>query len=290
MKFSLKESMLRPFQGEKPVDKFFVGGLFYLAALAVHFTNAYINCFSRAYRFSENAAEAFVQGFKAGMTCTHDNTLGLFLTAVAWLIVAVPVGYAVQYLHNYLHGDEKILPDWKNNIFSYFKKGLTVYLIGLFYYLIELMAIFVITFALILSGLILGILSEGQGNTVGGILGVALHFVFLPLVPYILCMYAENFKISRAINVFALLNHVFKAFDRFFICAVVGGALYIVYIIVSAILRILVIGGPVMSFTVLPVMLVVLTLFAAAYIVAGGRDSIVKETGRPDAFDISRTL
>jgi hypothetical protein len=294
MEFSLKESLLRPFKDNKYFEKIIIGGGFYLIALVLYATNFFTNCMNLPQYDGQNMQKAFMLGFKHGLVCTYSTPSGLFFHFISFLLLAIPLGYVAYYVHNYIHGEEDILPKWKNNIFSFFKKGLSLYLLT-FCYLIIMSIVIIITVVIfsILNG-ILGIIPRMQLPFFGVIIGSIIQLIFTSFAPYILSLYAENFKLAQGFKIFSVFKYVSRAFDKFLICVIVCGLVYLVYMVIKFVLVITIIGAPVACFAILPVILSLVTPFVNIYIIVKGKENINKDKTTPsakmDAFDISKTI
>lgn len=296
MEFSLKNSLIRPFKGNKFIEKFLIGGGFYLAALAIHAVNVFTNCMNLPTPTSGNFQENLMMSFKTGLLCSFNSPSGLIFHFINFLLLAIPLGYVAYYIHNYLHNKENILPDWKNNIFSFLKKGLSMYLIS-FYYLVLMLIAIIITvtvFSTIYYTLyyLSGVGTKQGGAFISGLIGMFISLIFTAVFPYVMCVYSESFKITNGLNFINVFRLVFKEFGKFMLCVIVCGFLWLVYYIIDLIMRMIIIGAPIMSFTIVPVCLMLLSPLVSVYILAKGRGNVAinEAESQPDAFDFSRTL
>ena len=273
MEFSLQESLVRPTKDNKYFEKMIIGGGFYLLALCLYVTNFFANCMNSPSGHAHNIKEAFIQG----QSCTYNTSFGITLNVVSFLLLAIPLGYIAYYVHNYIHGKDEILPTWKNNIFSFFKKGLMLYFVIAYYYIIILVFVSVVTISFMRLSTTLNTDPMLRGFFILMIIAGVAHLIFFSLVSYIIGLYAENFRLTQGLKLFTLIKYVFKAFDKYLICLVFCGFVYSVYMAVNFILNRTIIAAPVMSFLIMPVALSLITPFINVYMIVRQKENIVKD-------------
>lgn len=116
------------------------------------------------------------------------------------LIRVLLFGYLIHYIHNEIHGITPSLPNWKTNIFSYFKKGLECSIIILGYVAIYLIILFIPILLICLIPL----------SWVKLLFITLLFIVSLPILGIIVCCYADTLNYSDSFN----LKRSYKLFSK----------------------------------------------------------------------------
>jgi len=259
MSIDINKAINTTFKDPKWVQKLLIGGLFYFV---IQFINSLIGIFNY---ISQNHFD-FSRFPLFSIFSAIFFQLSILISLI--LLSAIPIGYVLQSVHNQIIAENEFLPEWRDNIYSYFINGLKYILIKFIY---SFILFFLVSIPLILGISIFKIFIDNQIISYAGIILTSLVAVFVILgyvliLPLIFISFAENYVIQDSFNIKRMFGIFIKNINDFILCDLLVLAAFIIQILLSLLLVCTCIGILFIPFLYLPFFLIVMNLFTQAYL------------------------
>lgn len=260
MSIDIKRAFNKPFCDELWLQKMLTGGFFFYLILVFLILIGIVNSIIGAFSFN--------YGYELSLIGKVMNIILVFISVFLGVFIsAIPIGYALKVAHNEIKAEDSYLPGWNSKINDYFNYGMNFYLIN-FLYLLMMGAIAAIPVTI--SAFIFNFY---QDNPVISLISLIFIILFVTpfllfyfvILPFIITSYADNFDFQSAFKLDGILVSISKVIPDYLVSIVLSIIIFSLLPLLISLLTFSCIGIFLLPFLILPIYIIILTLFSEAY-------------------------